>query len=613
MVEIRDYMFGDNILPEKRLAAQRASLAGLQHGFDAYPPRPRSGQAIRLRATTSSDQPFQAVEAFYTLDGSVPFPGNCASLAFQAVGVDWEAVDWKYITRWEAVLPPQTDGVLIRYRIGGRLRGGGWVFADNQSDNPAQATNFALWVSDLPTPAWAETAQVYHVFIDRFNPGSGRSWAKPERLDGFFGGTIRGVEEELAYIQDLGYNTIWLSPFFVSPSHHGYDAVDMYQVEPRLGTNEDLYRLIDAAHQRGMRMILDFVANHWSNLHPSLQAARADRSSEYYDWYLWKKWPDEYEGFFGVKQMPKLNLALGSPARQHLLDCARFWLEKGFDGYRLDFAYGPPLDFWIDFRRACKETRPDCWLFGEVIHSAPAQRVFAPAFDGMIDFLLAEAVRQTFGYGHWRLDAFEAYLTAHEAYFEGCFDRLTILDNHDMNRFLFLARDDPRRLKLAALLLYTLAGNPINYYGTEAGVTQEHPTHYGGHGYFEEARQPMRWGDDADPDLLPAFRALARLRAETPALRHGARRTVHLDAAQATYAYLRQLDGDAWLVVMNLSEETRTLVLPGSGLQGVQNVLAEAFPGASFDSRGDKLVIRLPALSGALLCGGLSSGNESRV
>ena len=106
----------------------------------------------------ASDQPFQAVEAFYTLDGSIPLPGDCASLAFRAVSVDWEAVDWKYITRWEAVLPPQTDGVLLRYRIGGRLRGGGWVFADNQSDNPAQATNFALWVNNLPAPAWARNS-----------------------------------------------------------------------------------------------------------------------------------------------------------------------------------------------------------------------------------------------------------------------------------------------------------------------------------------------------------------------------------------------------------------------------------------------------------------------
>ena len=137
-----------------------------------------------------------------------------------------------------------------------------------------------------------------------------------------------------------------------------------------------------------------------------------------------------------------------------------YWLENGFDGYRLDFAYGPPLDFWVDFRRVCKQTRPDCWLFGEVIHSAQAQRAFAPVFDGMIDFLLAEAVRQTFGYGRWGLAAFESFLTAHEAYFSGLFDRLTILDNHDMNRFLFLAGNDRRRLKLGALLIYTLAGRP---------------------------------------------------------------------------------------------------------------------------------------------------------
>jgi glycosidase len=603
MSEIQDFMFGDQILPEKRLATYRAALAGVQHNFDASPPRPRSGETITLRATTAGDIPFQELRVFYTLDGAAPDPERCPWFPFCRTAVTWDGIDWQYVTHWQAQLPAQADDTMIRYRVAGLLTGGGeWVYADNQAREASRGTNFALWVSDLPEPAWTQDAMVYHVFIDRFNPGEGKHWNKPEGLSGFYGGTLLGVEQKLDYIHELGYNVLWLSPFFASPSHHGYDATDMYQVEPRLGTNEDLYRLVDSAHRRGMRLILDFVANHWSDRHPTLQAAIKDRNSPYVDWYLWKKWPDEYEGYFGVKDMPKLNLALGSPARQYLLDCARFWLEKGFDGFRLDFAYGPPLDFWVDFRRVCKQVRPDCWLFGEVIQSAPEQRAFAVAFDGMIDFLLAEALRQTFGYGRWQVDVFDAYLTGHEAYFQGLFDRLTILDNHDMNRFLFLAGDDPRRLKLGALLIYTLAGNPINYYGTEAGVTQEHPTHYGGHGYFEEARQPMRWGEAADTDLLNTFQWLTALRRENPALRSGSRRTVHLDTARQIYAYVRELGPENWLVAFNLSEEEQTLVLPELFASAPQDYLSAIFNNQDpIQVEGDRMVLKLPPLSGALI------------
>lgn len=598
MEEIRDYMFGDHILPEKRVEALKASTTGVQHGFQVSPAHPKPGQIIYLQASTSGDVPYQRVRVFYSLDGSAPDPNRGNWMDMQPGQVSWDHLGWQYLQHWTAKLPPQPDDTLIRYRIAAQLAcSQAWVYADNQVQNPDQATNFALWVSNLPTLAWTEQALVYHVFVDRFYPGDGKAWNQPEDLGGFYGGTIRGVEEKLDYIQSLGYNTIWMSPFFASPSHHGYDATDLYQVEPRLGTNQDLYHLIEAVHQRSMRIILDFVANHWSDQHPSLLAAQKDRNSPYYDWYVWKKWPEEYEGFFGVKTMPKLNLQLGSPARQYLLDCARFWLEKGFDGYRLDFAYGPPLDFWIDFRRVCKKTKPDCWLFGEVIHSAQAQRSFAPAFDGMIDFLLAEAIRQTFGYARWRIDQFEAFLSAHEAYFDGLVQRLTLLDNHDMNRFLFLAGNDQRRLKLGALLIYTLAGNPINYYGTEAGVTQERPTHQGERGLFEEARQPMLWGNQADQDLIEYFQRLVGLRQTYPALRTGARKVQHLDTESGAYLYERQLEDQRLLVAFNLGENPQLLTLDLVGFAGAKDLLNNQ----KLDADGNLLSIHLAPLSGAII------------
>lgn len=615
---IRDFMFGDHTRFDKRLGQHRQSLTGVQHRSAVDPAHPQAGETILLNVTTSAgfvpgtagaapgdpeaypaSTAFDAVRVYYTTDGTAPAPERARCLGFLKTNTTWDSLDWLYVTHWQASLPPQPDDTLVRYRIAARRTGTDeWVFADSQASDPAQATDYAVWVSDLPAPAWALDAQVYHIFVDRFNPGGGKDWLPAEKLNGYFGGTIRGIIEKLDYIQDLGYNTVWLSPFFASPSHHGYDAIDMYTVEPRLGTNDDLYELIAALHARGMRIILDFVANHWSNLHFSMQAAQKDRHSPYYDWYIWQRWPDLYNGFFGVPDMPQLNLVLGSPARQYLLDCAKFWLEKGFDGYRLDFAYGPPLDFWVDFRRTCKQTRPDAWLFGEVIHSAPAQRAFEGAFDGMIDFLLAEALRQTFGYCNWSLEQFDAFLMGHENYFEGVFDRLTILDNHDMNRFLFLAGDEVEKLKLGALALYTLAGNPINYYGTEAGVSQARPTHYGGHGYFEEARAPMLWESAANAELIGYFRRLVGLRAAHPALRSANRRTFLLDSAHGLYGYLRQEGSETLVVVFNTSAYPRQVSLDGLEFNALQDLLG----GVPVQrTPAGILSLTLPPQSGAIL------------
>ena len=182
---------------------------------------------------------------------------------------------------WKVTLPPLPAGALLRYHLAARPTGTRqWVFADNQSRSHHDATEFTLWLDPNGLPDWARQAIVYHVFLDRFYPGEGRPWLKPQNLSGFYGGTLRGVIQKLDYIQSFGFNTLWLSPLFASPSHHGYDATDLYQVEPRLGTNADLKELIAAAHARGMRLLLDFVANHWSHQHPSFQAASASTTDD---------------------------------------------------------------------------------------------------------------------------------------------------------------------------------------------------------------------------------------------------------------------------------------------------------------------------------------------
>ena len=563
---MRDNIFGNLIEADNRLARHRGNRSGVKHLHQITPADPLPGQPIVLTLTTGGPTPFDAARCHYTTDDRDPAGDSAHVLDLEPAAAIWDEIEWGYVHHWTAALPPQPAGTMIRYHLAARVAGTErWIFADNQASTATEASDFAIWVDDDPAPEWARQALVYHIFLDRFYPGDGRAWNKPKSLSDFYGGTIRGVIDKLEYIQSLGFNAIWLSPFFKSTTHHGYNASDYFTVEPRLGNNDDLKELIEEVHARGIRLILDFVANHWSKDHPIFQDALKNPDSPYHNWYTWKKWPDDYETYFHVKELPKINLEPG-PAREYMLEVARHWLREGFDGYRLDFACGPPHDFWADFRRACRSVKPDCWLFGEVVHTAPIQRSYTGIMDGTLDFLLARALRETFAFARWSLDEFEAFLSAHEAYFPPEFIRSSFLDNHDMSRFLYISGDDKARLKLGALAMYTLAGPPIVYNGTEAGVTQERPMRQGNRNLFEEARLPMKWGAEQDSELVDYFRRLGQLRHAYPVLVHGKRRLLHLNSPNGTYAYLREDDSQKVLVALNTSHTLRTLSLPCAGL-----------------------------------------------
>ena len=223
-------------------------------------------------------------------------------------------------------------------------------------------------------------------------------------------------------------------------------------------------------------------------------------------WYTWQRWPDEYTSFFGVRGMPQLNLK-HKPASDYLLACARHWLENGVDGYRLDYAPGPPHTFWADFRQVCKAVNPDVFLFGEVVGHSEGIAAYIPHFDGCLDFLLADALRRTFVLETSTLLEFEAFLGAHEAYFPTDFSRPAFLDNHDMTRILYLAGEDKAKVRLAALVLFTLSAPPVIYNGTEVGVSQRNPL-----GRFEEARLPMLWRDEQGQRFVDIFPTLGSVK-----------------------------------------------------------------------------------------------------
>ena len=585
-------MFGTQRDFENRIAEYRSNSVGIKHLHRLKLPleslsRPQPNQPINLHVTTSGGVAYDSVHCWMEGDGKE------STFEFLSSGSVWNALEWRYVHHWHGQIPPQPNGAVIRYRIGGRVVGSDtWIFADNQARVLSEATEFAISIDDYDMPKWAHDAVIYHIFLDRFYPGDGVPWKKPTNLSGFFGGTLRGAIQKLDYIQSLGCNAVWLSPLFASPTHHGYDATDYYTVEPRFGTNSDLKELIEKAHQRGMRVILDFVANHWSNHHPTFQAAQRDPDSQYRAWYTWQRWPDEYTSFFGVKGMPQLNLK-HKPASDYLLEWAQYWLRKGVDGYRLDYAPGPPRTFWADFRQACKTVNPDAFLFGEVVSHSEVIASYIPHFDGCLDFLLADALRRTFVLETSTLLEFESFLATHETYFPKSFSLPAFLDNHDMTRILYLAKEDKAKVRLAALVLFTLSAPPVIYNGTEVGVSQRNPL-----GRFEEARLPMPWGDEADKDLLDYFRRLGALRKQFSVLTSGRRKVVHLNVQKGTYAYLRTSETDSVLIALNTGRCSQTIDVP---ISSFQTSARDLLNGNRVTMSEDSVSISLPAQSGAFI------------
>jgi alpha-amylase len=441
-------------------------------------------------------------------------------------------------------------------------------------------------------PWWNNTV-FYEVFVRSFAD----STTGPLANDGI--GDLQGLIEKLDYLQELGVTGIWLMPIMEAYSYHGYDATDYYSVERDYGTNEDFRRLVEEAHSRGIRVIIDLVLNHTSDQHPWFIDAKT-RGSEYRDWYVWsdsdpgnpgpwgeQAWHplgDQY--YYGVfwGGMPDLNY--NNPAvTEEMLKVTRYWLEEmGADGYRLDaipylIEKGPFLQNteetheWLsNFHRTVRDAKPDAFTVGEVWQPTNVIATYVPdQVDAAFMFDLAEGIiagvnTRMRGPVTGRLQAIL------NSFPEGQF--APFLTNHDQNRVMNALGKQPDRAKVAATVLLSLPGVPFLYYGEEVGMTGVKPD--------EKIRTPMQWTagpnagfstakpwqpvnrdyaeanvetQSADPEsLLNHYRKLIALRNEHPALRVG--NTVLLEGEhRRVLAFLRQSEGQRLLVVINLEQE----------------------------------------------------------
>ena len=375
---------------------------------------------------------------------------------------------------------------------------------------------------------WFKNAIIYHIFIDRFAGFTNTdNWDKPI----FLGGNIQGIINKLTYLENLGITTIWISPFYKTSAYHGYHITDFYQVDPHFGNLEDIKNLINRVHELNMHIIADFVPNHCSRKHLYFIEAQSNKNSPYCDWFYFTQWPDEYLSFLSVREIPKINLN-NEQARDHIINAAKFWLNLGFDGFRIDHVIGPEHTFWNQFKKEIKEDYPNVvligeawmmgikrselktinikyklfkWLFGAASDSLLEE--YVGELDGVLDFKFQELIRKCITTPNQSKKIFYNNLKNHYAYFPDNYFLPTFLDNHDMDRFLFLCKNDKEKLKTAAQIQFSVDQPAIIYYGTEIGMTQAksmwNVSTYGD----LQARQPMNW-EKQDTDLIEFYKKL---------------------------------------------------------------------------------------------------------
>lgn len=531
-----DFTFGKLISDELKLTGHRANLSGVQHQHHISPRDPVPGKSVDLCLATTSEPAIERAELRYTIDGTDPRAAgkSARTLAFRPVHREWDTLIWDYSTYWTVTIPAQIKGTMVTYCISACTTAGDVIHADYPDaeervqhatmihfenlapDAPFKPTPqstaplFCYHVDHETPPAWAKDAIIYHIFLDRFYPGDGADWIQTSDMQDFCGGTLWGVRDKLDYLSELGINCLWLSPVWQSPTTHGYDVVDYDRIEPRLGGDEALQAVVEGAHQRGIRILLDFVPNHLSNQHPIFLDALSGPSSPYRDWFTFdERYPHGYECFFTVKTMPKINLEVAA-ARDWMIGNALRQLEAfDVDGFRLDVAAGAGLNFWTHCRPRLRAVKPDCLLIGEVIDSPAVLRRYEGRLDGCLDFSLNEALRNTYAWESWDERRLDAFVKSHRRYFGDNFILPSFLDNHDMDRFSHVVQDDNDKLKRAAAKQMSLPNPPIIYYGTEVGLRQPLSTRQHN---LDVCRVPMVWDERQDQDLLAFYKDLIRQR-----------------------------------------------------------------------------------------------------
>lgn len=514
--------------------------------------------------------------------------------------------------------------------------------------------SFQLTVYDAAydTPAWMRDGVMYQIMVDRFCHGEGtdalmhakdgqniilhEDWNEMPFLNiaengdnfanDFFGGNLEGVRQKLPYLKQLGVSVLYFNPIFCARTNHKYDTSDYRRVDPMFGDEQALARLCKEAEALGMRVMLDGVFSHVGDdslyfnrrgTYGEHVGAYRDPDSPYYKWFTFRRWPDDYECWWGFKTLPNVN-EMDEDYRRFILEdddsVVRHWVKKGTSGWRLDVADELPGDFIEGIRSAIDAEKPGAYLLGEVwedgsnkiAYSQRRRYLLGRQVHGLMNYPFRTALLNWLAGGDAAVfrDSME---TIRENYPPFAFyGAMNFLGTHDTARILTLlgAEGTPKtkaeraayrlsptelarglaKLRLAGMLLYSFPGSPTLFYGDEAGVQG-----------FEDPlnRGAFPWGSE-DAALTDFFRTLGQLRRTRESLHSGSLR--YLLARGGALAIEREHGGERTVTALNAGDTPADLTLAWDA-----PTAQDAMTGQRFLVIDGKAHLTLPPLNGVIL------------
>lgn len=474
---------------------------------------------------------------------------------------------------------------------------------------------------DFPTPDWVKEGIIYQIFCDRFfngNPSINpdfREWyytSENKLSDGavnerykfindwyqiaplkndenrdylFYGGDLEGVKQKLDYLIDLGINIIYFNPLIVGESNHKYDAIDYFKIDPHFGTNGEFKELVQACHEKGIRIIVDFAFNHIGSASEIFQdCLKNGKKSKFYHWFEWKKIPlpnivdknfkalDYYQCWWGHPTLPDFNYDkkrahplennikdinqadVNWDVVNYILKISEFWvIEMDIDGFRLDVPNEVPFWFWELFRKKVKSIKPDVYLVGEIWQNAE-QWVNKKNFDAVMNYsFFRDPVLDFFGL---RSSDVKTFLNALKLGLlkyplQSSQVMMNLLDSHDTYRFLEIVHGNIQILELAVLFQMTFIGCPHIFYGDEIGMMG---------GYDPDNRRTFNWKFSENQELVNLrnfYKKVISIRKQNPAIQKGSFEPIYFQ--NNVFAYWRKLSNQKLLIIINNNEVKQSI------------------------------------------------------
>ena len=452
-------------------------------------------------------------------------------------------------------------------------------------------------------PEWVKDTVWYQIFPERFANGDA-SLDKPNVLpwgsetdvtnEMHFGGDLAGIISKLDYIADLGATGIYFTPIFEAPTTHKYDTIDYYKIDPEFGDNATFKRLVEEAHKRGIRVMLDAVFNHCGFKHPYFQdVVKNGFNSHYAQCFHLLREPVinfpineagfpapkghmgagalNYETFAFTPNMPKWRT--GNPlAEAYLMDIATYWIrEYDIDGWRLDVSNEVSHNFWRKFRKVVKDLKPDVFILGENWDDS-SPWLGGDQFDSVMNYeftypvwnlLSRESEHADYGARTFVNDISKLLVSYPKHVAQNMFN---LLDSHDTSRLRTLLSNDDRLVKLAFVFQMSFGGSPSVYYGSEIGLF----------GVHDGNRQCMIWDESKQNlDLKAHVKRLITLRSQHPELKTMDMRWIPTDLDNGIIAYEKSNGSSAIEFIINVSEHHQVYKLSNSPSPKTFDVLAE--------------------------------------